>query len=797
MVQPPGAGGAIQTPRPQAWVQHFDVPYVQEDRRARLVRDLQGFLVTLTGWIFLVELKLMKNNAAVIKVDYEALLAASGIADLPNAMQWAPLEALACISIAVYEVLVVLEPRKAEQITGGRTLDPKVAVRMHNHLASIKLLRDFNSSALIGRLATVRGAVIRATSVTPLVTVLPSGCAACETTTPHSFPDGVYQPATSCGTKGCRGRTLEPVRSEATSVDWRRLRIQEEAGADADDAGRIPRTVEVEVSTDLVDSASVGDTVEVLGIVCAMEVSSSGPGAGVQKGPKRTLELMYVSAISVTVLRATGRHVNNPSATGQENEGEVEPGVSLKTLHFIVQFSEQYAGRQLKHLVHALAPSIVGHELVKMGILLSMMGGVAKGGVDASKGGDIPLRGDIHTLIVGDPGLGKSQLLQAAAAAAPQGMYVCGHTASRAGLTCAVVRDSISGAFELEAGALVLASGGLCCIDEFDKMSADYQALLVALEQGEVSVAKGATVGVLPAHTTVVAAANPVAGSYCRSKTVVENVNMPRPLLSRFDLVFLLLDTSDAQRDRQLSEHVVALHSGDGTRVEAARLAQAGYAPVRLLTAGGETADVPPLAQRLLMGEEDTHEPLPVELLQKYIAYARLECSPRLGEAAQKLLIEHWLEMRAAVALSDNCMPVTPRQLEGLIRLAEARAKVELAPEVTLQHAQDIIDLVRDTSADSAVEEAGPALDFSSSSGSRSKQAEARRFLDALERAGIASNSASFSITQLYSLADRISLQVEVHPLIEALNEAGELLQRGQQVYEVDRVRHKLSRRSR
>lgn len=214
-----------------------------------------------------------------------------------------------------------------------------------------------------------------------------------------------------------------------------------------------------------------------------------------------------------------------------------------------------------------MCPGIFGHELVKAGLLLGLLGGARPSSEDSGDaqvatgrpvGTEFSIRSDVHVLIVGDPGLGKSQLLRAAAALAPRAVFVCGNTTTTAGLTVAVSREGGGrGDMAIEAGALVLADRGVCCIDELDKISCDPHALLEAMEQQQISIAKSGVVTSLRSRCAILAAANPVGGHYNRRKTVSENLKIAAALLSRFDLVFILLDKPDIGHDRMISEHIM------------------------------------------------------------------------------------------------------------------------------------------------------------------------------------------------------------------------------------------------
>lgn len=204
-------------------------------------------------------------------------------------------------------------------------------------------------------------------------------------------------------------------------------------------------------------------------------------------------------------------------------------------------------------LVNSLCPSIYGHRLVKAGLLLSLFGGNAE---------HREIRDNIHVLMIGDPGLGKSQMLQACAQVSAKGVYVCGNSSTSSGLTITLTKDKQSSNFALEPGALVLTDRGCCCIDEFDKMPKQHAVLLEAMEQQCVSVAKSGVVCSLPTRTSILAAANPIGGRFNRNKTVMQNLKMNAPLLSRFDLIFLLLDEANPLLDNLLCKHVMSTHSG-------------------------------------------------------------------------------------------------------------------------------------------------------------------------------------------------------------------------------------------
>ncbi|KNC75299.1 hypothetical protein SARC_12173, partial [Sphaeroforma arctica JP610] len=407
----------------------------------------------------------------------------------------------------------------------------KIEVVLYNY-TPMTSLRTLTSSS-IGRFVSIKGTVVRVSNIKPRVTCMTFSCPMCGESQAQLFTDGTYEVPQTCSTFQCKGKKFEPERTSADTVttDYQTIRIQEMVSNNKKESGRIPRTIECELSGCMLDTVTPGDIVHATGEV---KVTSVDEGAGRKKN-KSAMYLLYISINSVTSTK-----------TKTSNKIDSSSGFSMADLYGIeeIQTHEQL----FRLLVHSISPSIYGHEMIKAGLVLALFASGQKFADDKNR---IPIRGGTHVLIVGDPGLGKSQMLQAVSDIAPRSVYVCGNTATAAGLTVSLVRDgSGSGDYALEAGALVLADQGCCCIDEFDKMGTDHQSLLEAMEQQSISIAKAGIVCTLPARTSIIAAANPIGGHYNTGRTVCENLKMPAPLLSRFDLIFILLDKPDEEMDQ-------------------------------------------------------------------------------------------------------------------------------------------------------------------------------------------------------------------------------------------------------
>jgi len=329
-----------------------------------------------------------------------------------------------------------------------------------------------------------------------------------------------------------------------------------------------------------------------------------------------------------------------------------------------------------KKIARSISPVIYGREELKMATALSLFGGTRK----IRPGGGYK-RGDIHILFVGDPGTGKSEILKSAIEVSPRGLYTSGKGSTAVGLTAAVIKDTDTGQMNLEAGAIVLANGGVAAIDEFDKMdTSDRSALHEAMEQQTVSIAKAGIVATLKAQTAIIAAANPRSGRYDRYKTPTQNIHLPPSLLSRFDLIFIVIDRPDPADDAQMAEFIL---------------------------------------QNSMMGPNDSYEskkgsiaPIPGDLLKKYIKHARRTCEPVLSEEAKEEIKEFYLKLRGQYDSEDAIVSILARNLDALVRLSEAYAKMALRNKVLKSDVEEVIKLFKRFLKDTGYDETTGKIDM-------------------------------------------------------------------------------------
>ena len=415
----------------------------------------------------------------------------------------------------------------------------------------------------------------------------------------------------------CGGRSFRLLQEESKYIDTQTARMQEPL--ENLSGGTEPKQMLMVLEDDLVDKLNPGDKVRITGTLRTFREERSGKFKN------------YI-------------YVNHIEPLEQEFE---EIQLSEEDEEKIIELSKDPNIHE--KIIRSTAPSIRGYREVKEAIALQLFGGAAKQLEDETK-----LRGDIHILIVGDPGIGKSQILKYVSRLAPRSIYTSGKGTTGAGLTAAAVRDELGG-WSLEAGALVLGDQGNVCVDELDKMRAeDRSALHEALEQQTVSIAKAGIMATLNTRCSVLAAANPKFGRFDRYKAVADQIDLPSPILSRFDLTFVIEDKPNVEKDRALAQHILKIHQSSNVDYEI--------------------------------------EP---ELLRKYIAYARKNINPKLTDEANKVLEEFYVSVRSGGVEEDTPVPITARQLEAIIRLAEASAKLQLKDKVEASDAHRAITLQR------------------------------------------------------------------------------------------------------
>ena len=331
-----------------------------------------------------------------------------------------------------------------------------------------------------------------------------------------------------------------------------------------------------------------------------------------------------------------------------------------------------------KLFTNSIAPSIFGMDYIKESLMLQLFGGVARLNEDGTRN-----RGDIHILLMGDPGVAKSQLLSYMSKLSPRGRFTSGQSASAAGLTAAAVQDpTADGRWTLEAGALVLADLGLAAIDEFDKMNeGDRSSMHEAMEQQRISISKAGINASLRTRCAILAAANPKKGKFEPVSEIpfTSQINLSPPLVSRFDIIWLLTDDPDENKDAKIANHIIK------NRLRGVS---------ELLVNEGSAPDPSKSSAELKISSDDS-EMLPRELIRKYIAHAKRTVHPNLTAEATNLIVKFYIETRKKGGNSTDSVSITARSLEALARLAEASARIRLSQDATLEDAERAIEITR------------------------------------------------------------------------------------------------------
>jgi len=478
----------------------------------------------------------------------------------------------------------------------------------------------------IGKFVCVNGIVRQKSDVRPQVTVAKFECPVCGNVINVMQLDGNFKEPSKCG---C-GRKGKFTLLSKDLVDAQGIVLEEVP--ESLEGGEQPKRINILLKDDLVSPLSEkrtnpGSKITIVGTIKEVPII-------LKTGSKSTrFDLMIES-----------------NYVGSIEESLYEIDITPEEEQKILELSKE--PNLFAKLVESAAPSIYGYEKVKESLLLQLVGGVRK--VRSDK---VVSRGDTHILLVGDPGSGKSVMLKRISTISPKGRYVSGKGVSGAGLTASVVRDEFLKGWSLEAGALVLASDGICCIDEMDKMGVeDRAAMHEALEQQTVSISKANIQATLISRTTVLAAANPKFGRFDPYGIIAEQIDMPPTLINRFDLIFTIKDIPDESKDEKMASHILKLHQEpDSFKAE-----------------------------------------ISTEFLRKYIAYAKQKIIPRITDRALEEIKSFYLKMRSSGSAEGGVktIPISARQLEALVRLTEASAKIRLSQEATEEDARRAIQLV-------------------------------------------------------------------------------------------------------
>lgn len=515
-------------------------------------------------------------------------------------------------------------------------------------------IREVKASK-VGSLVRIKGMVTRVSSVKPLITVATYTCESCAYEVYQEVNSRQFNPLNQCPSERCQtnkqnGRLL--LQTKASKFDkYQEVKFQELP--DQVPMGHIPRSLTVYLRGELTRTCEPGALITICGIFLPLPYSAQ--------------RQMMMGLITETYLEATDVINHKKRYSAMESSEEME--------HEVLKLQESGAN-VYEVLSQSIAPEIYGHEDVKKALLLLMIGGVTKRMDEGMK-----LRGDINVLLMGDPGVAKSQLLKHIATIAPRGVYTTGKGSSGVGLTAAVVRDTMTKEMTLEGGALVLADMGICCIDEFDKMEeGDRTAIHEVMEQQTVSIAKAGITTTLNARTSVLAAANPIYGRYNKKLSASQNINLPNALLSRFDLLFLLLDVANFAKDEALARHVTYVH-------------------------------------RFSKNPDMTFDPVRPEVLRYFIAIAK-QYQPSIPEELCGYIVEAYVSLRQQDANEQARLQqgssgfgysrgggapndanhaqtaMTARQLLSILRLSQSLARLRFATVVIQQDVDEAIRLV-------------------------------------------------------------------------------------------------------